>query len=46
MSLEVRGATKAFGSLAVLRDLNLSVEPGEFAAVIVRAAAARAHCST
>ncbi|MGW3415220.1 ABC transporter ATP-binding protein [Streptomyces sp. NPDC000888] len=34
MSLQVRGAGKAFGSLEVLRDLELTVEPGEFAAVI------------
>lgn len=34
MSLEVRGAGKAFGTLEVLRELELSVRPGEFAAVI------------
>ncbi|MFD3534589.1 ABC transporter ATP-binding protein [Streptomyces sp. NPDC058664] len=32
--LEVRGAGKSFGSLDVLRDLELTVRPGEFAAVI------------
>ncbi|MEU5096769.1 ABC transporter ATP-binding protein [Streptomyces sp. NPDC020996] len=32
--LEVRGVGKSFGTLEVLRDLHLTVRPGEFAAVI------------
>ena len=32
--LDVRGVSKSFGSLEVLRELDLAVRPGEFAAVI------------
>lgn len=32
--LEIRGVGRSFGDLEVLRDLELSVRPGEFAAVI------------
>ena len=32
--LDVRGVSKSFGPLDVLRDLDLAVRPGEFAAVI------------
>lgn len=33
-SLRIEGVGKSFGQLEVLRDLQLTVEPGEFAAVI------------
>ncbi|MEV6497098.1 ABC transporter ATP-binding protein [Streptomyces prunicolor] len=33
-SLRIEGVGKSFGELEVLRDLELAVEPGEFAAVI------------
>jgi ABC-type nitrate/sulfonate/bicarbonate transport system ATPase subunit len=32
--LELRGAGKSFGSLKVLSDINLTVEKGEFAAIV------------
>jgi branched-chain amino acid transport system ATP-binding protein len=32
--LEVRGATKRFGSLVAVRDVSLAVEPGELRAII------------
>ncbi|MDX2546318.1 ATP-binding cassette domain-containing protein [Streptomyces sp. WI04-05B] len=34
MGLEARGARRAFGSLEVPRDIELTVEPGELAALI------------
>lgn len=33
-SLELRGVQKSFGSLQVLNDINLTVERGEFAAIV------------
>jgi ABC-type nitrate/sulfonate/bicarbonate transport system ATPase subunit len=34
LRLDIRGVGKSFGGLEVLRDLDLAVRPGEFAAVI------------
>jgi ABC-type nitrate/sulfonate/bicarbonate transport system ATPase subunit len=34
LALDLRGVGKSFGALEVLRDLELAVRPGEFAAVI------------